>query len=103
MGEAHVRKVGPIAAVANVVELWPRRNLPWDPEIGHQRAHIQVTDMGGGSAILYVRSPADTWEEYESGLGEGDVVVVIDPWPGFRVVFTSGGNVWASGHSKVWR
>lgn len=103
MGEAHVRKVGPIAAVANVVELWPRRNLPWDPEIGHPRTHIKVTDMSGGSALLEVFGPDETWAEYEAGLGEGDVVVVVDPWPGFRVTFTAGGNVYAVGYSRVWR
>jgi hypothetical protein len=108
MAEAHVRKAGPFAAVANVVELWPRPGddgLPWNPEIGHVRTHLQVTDMAGGTAVVYVRGPGDVWVEVQPGLvlGEGDVVVITDPWPGFRVEFSGVGNVFAAGYSKVWR
>lgn len=102
MGEAHKREAGPFDDVANVVEIYPRM-LGWNPELGHVRTHLQVTGLGGGSAVLSVRGPAGEWSEHETGLAEDDIVVLVDPWPAFRFDFTSGGTVNAVGYSKVWR
>lgn len=89
------RESGPHEEGPNPLHVsWPageviltRHELGWCPEVVHTENQFQVYDLAGGSVDAYVLGPAGIWTTVKTGLLEGEVLILEDPYKAFRFVF----------------